>query len=111
VAPLRFVILRHEGFDEDHFDLMFESEPGGPLVTWRSPIWPLEDQTPLQRLSDHRRDYLSYEGPVSNDRGSVKRIAEGTFEWLSREPVKFIIRLLEPEPATWIIADGIAICA
>jgi hypothetical protein len=90
---------------------MFESEPGGLLVTWRSPVWPLEANAPLQRLGDHRRDYLSYEGPVSNDRGSVQRIGKGTFEWLSREAVKVVIRLLEPEPATWIITDGLAIRA
>lgn len=30
-----------------------------------------------ERLADHRREYLTYEGPVSGGRGRVRRVAEG----------------------------------
>lgn len=83
---VRYVVLRHEGVAERHFDFMFETVPGGPLLTWRSLTWPIERETPLVRLGEHRRDYLDYEGPVSNDRGRVARVAGGTcdVEWVSR---------------------------
>jgi hypothetical protein len=74
---LRFAILYHDGVANPHFDLMFESEPGSKLVTWRSPCWPLLQPVVLTKLPDHRRDYLEYEGPVSGDRGQVKRISSG----------------------------------
>ena len=84
VPPLRYVVLRHEGVDDPHFDLMFETEPHGDLTTWRSDVWPLEDRTPLVRIGAHRREYLDYEGPLSGNRGTVRRVASGTFQWLMR---------------------------
>ena len=77
---LRYVILRHEGVDMPHFDLMFETRPGSPLATWRSEIWPIVGPTALTRLGEHRREYLEYEGPVSGDRGFVTRVAAGVCE-------------------------------
>jgi hypothetical protein len=76
----RFVVLHHSGIDEPHFDLMFDTGPEGPLATWRSPIWPIDRPTILQRLADHRREYLTFEGEVSGDRGRVDRVAEGACE-------------------------------
>ncbi|HLL88953.1 MAG TPA: hypothetical protein VK324_06595 [Tepidisphaeraceae bacterium] len=73
-----YVILHHTGVDDPHFDVMIESAPDGPLMTWRSGRWPIDAPTPLTRLPDHRRDYLTYEGPLSNDRGRVARVAAGT---------------------------------
>lgn len=75
---LRFVILRHDRVAHPHFDLMFETEPGSLLATWQSPLWPLLQPAILTRLPDHRREYLEYEGPVSDDRGHVCRITAGT---------------------------------
>lgn len=76
---LRFAILRHEGIPDPHFDLMFETGPDSPLATWRSPTWPPLADTPLTPLPDHRRAYLTYEGPVSGGRGSVRRVASGRY--------------------------------
>jgi hypothetical protein len=78
-AALRYVVLRHDGIADPHFDLMFESEPGGALETWRSPIWPITSRVKLTPLPPHRRDYLTDEGPVSGGRGSVTQIETGTF--------------------------------
>ena len=33
--PLRYVVLRHEGVPEPHFDVMWEAARGSPLVTIR----------------------------------------------------------------------------
>ena len=76
-TPLRYVVLRHEGIPSPHFDLMFETSPGSALATWRSDSWPPRGNEPLTRLPDHRSHYLSYEGPVSGDRGHVTRVAAG----------------------------------
>ena len=78
MGHLRYVVLRHDGVPEPHFDLMVEAAPGSKLVTWRSPQWPVCGEANLTRLGEHRRDYLEYEGPVSNDRGTVRRVAGGT---------------------------------
>lgn len=43
----------------------------------RLDVLPAKAQIPVTRLADHRRLYLAYEGPVSGDRGTVKRLAEG----------------------------------
>jgi hypothetical protein len=75
---VRYVILHHTGVDEPHYDVMFESSPGGPLHAWRSGTWPVIEPTHFTPLPDHRTDYLTYEGPLSDDRGEVKRVASGT---------------------------------
>ena len=80
MPSLRYVILHHQGIPDPHYDLMFEREPGGPLLTLRSPTWPILNPTPVEPLPDHRRDYLDYEGPVSNKRGTVRRVQAGNYE-------------------------------
>jgi hypothetical protein len=77
--PPRYTILHHTGVPAPHFDLMFELTPGGDLATWRCPHWPIASVTLVERLADHRRHYLDYEGPVSNNRGEVTRVDGGTF--------------------------------
>src|SRR6185436_5473214 len=86
-GPVRWVVLHHTGVDEPHFDLMYEQQPGSTLTTWRLPEWPPAQYVPATPLAEHRRDYLDYEGPVSNNRGSVRRVADGTcrVETLLRE--------------------------
>jgi len=74
---LRYVVLRHDGIPDPHFDLMFETAPGSRLATWRCDRWPIDRETPVTKLDDHRPAYLEYEGPVSGDRGSVRRVTSG----------------------------------
>src|SRR5262245_46548016 len=68
----RFVILEHD-HPVLHWDLMLEA--GDVLWTWRLPVAPTAggDAMMAERLPDHRRAYLDYEGPVSGGRGTVKR--------------------------------------
>jgi hypothetical protein len=75
------VLLLHEGFGTPHIDLLLERDDG-PLVTFRAPVGVSLMLDPAQaaafeaeRSPDHRRVYLDYEGPVSNQRGSVRRLA------------------------------------
>lgn len=79
----RFVVLAHD-YPEPHFDFMLEDN--GVLLTWRIPEWPPEAQTriPAVRLPDHRVDYLTYQGPVSQNRGSVIQVDHGSFMWEGR---------------------------
>jgi hypothetical protein len=79
----RFVILRHEtppGHERGaHFDLMLEEH--GVLRTWSLPELPAEGRIiQAEALPDHRLAYLDYEGPVSGNRGSVRRVDEGECE-------------------------------
>jgi hypothetical protein len=75
---LRYVVLYHDGIADPHFDLMIESQPGGPLYTWRCPQNPVTQYvTVAARIANHRREYLDYEGPISGNRGRVTRVAAG----------------------------------
>lgn len=79
----RFVVLKHtmplDSKRPDHFDIMFEHE--GVLLTWEllSLISNSFDGE-CKRLFDHRLHYLEYEGPVSGNRGEVKRVDSGTYQ-------------------------------
>lgn len=77
----RVVLLLHEGHGAAHIDLLIERDDG-PLVTYRAPVGVSllldgghEAAFDAERLPEHRRVYLDYEGAVSNNRGSVRRIA------------------------------------
>lgn len=74
---VRYVVLRHDGIPEPHFDFLIESALGRELSTWRTESWPPRDGDVLQRLPDHRHAYLDYEGPLSGDRGQVRRVEAG----------------------------------
>jgi len=73
----RFVILEH-CWNGIHWDFMLEDR--GALRTWAIDE-PLEHGRNLQAraLGDHRLAYLDYEGPVSQNRGAVRRLARGTY--------------------------------
>ncbi|MFN4243080.1 MAG: hypothetical protein ACK4PI_07565 [Tepidisphaerales bacterium] len=78
----RYAVLLHTGIPEgSHYDLLVEPKPGeGDLMTWRLPAWPLTAADEVRRLRDHRRVYLTYEGPIRGDRGVVHRVDEGLAE-------------------------------
>ena len=87
----QFVLLEHD-HPELHWDFMLERGDG--LQTWRLDRIPSEaGQIAAVALPDHRKEYLDYEGPVSQDRGSVARIDRGNFELLESAPGRVIVRL------------------
>lgn len=76
-----FVIHIHSGQGFYHYDLMIDD--GQVLATWQFALPPAEvDKTELSavKLPDHRRHYLTYEGPVSKGRGEVKFYDRGQCE-------------------------------
>jgi hypothetical protein len=75
---LRYVVLHHTGTDNPHFDLLFERAGKDLLGTMRCSDWPPANETAFERIDDHRRVYLEYEGPISANCGEVRRIASGT---------------------------------
>ena len=74
----RYVILEHD-HPRLHWDLMLEA--GDVLRTWAidAPVVAGAD-LPARALPDHRRIYLDYEGDISENRGTVRRIDRGTYE-------------------------------
>lgn len=87
----RFVILEHE-YRGIHWDFMLEW--GTTLRTWALSQPPVREGEILARsLSDHRLEYLDYEGPVSNDRGKVKRWDQGTFQLIIENENRVVVRL------------------
>lgn len=74
---LQFVILEHD-HPVLHWDFMLERE--GALKTWRLFNEPASGRkVRAEPIADHRIEYLDYEGPVSGNRGSVKRWDKGTY--------------------------------
>ena len=81
---LTYVILEHSVNGGVHYDLMLE-------VPGQEKLRTLQLQARLEKpgeacackeLEPHRRDYLEYEGEVSGNRGTVKRIERGSYELL-----------------------------
>lgn len=96
-AMPRYVILLHqmpEGAGRPtHWDLMLED--GRVLLTWALQTLPEQSSaTQVHKLPDHRPAYLTYEGPVSNHRGSVRRWDQGEFQWIQRSEDLLHIRVL-----------------
>ena len=85
----RYLVLRHDAIPEPHFDLMFEPDSDSPLLTWRSPRWPLQSGDYVQEMPEHRRIYLDYQGPVSNGRGYVTRVHAGRYRSDAKDSARF----------------------
>lgn len=74
-----FVLLEHDAPDGLHWDLMIARPSRERLATWRLAANPLAGAFPIaaERIADHRRAYLDYEGEVSGRRGHVRRLDRG----------------------------------
>lgn len=74
-------------------------EADAALRTWRLNTPPDKPQKnadllmTAEPLPDHRMEYLTYEGPVSNERGSVKRYDSGEYEILDETAERLSVRL------------------
>jgi hypothetical protein len=102
------VILEHD-WPARHWDFLLEA--GESLRAWRL----LEEPSVGRSVSaepnfPHRPIYLEFEGPLSGDRGSVKRWDAGSFEWLADNSDRVVVNLagkklqghltLQPQRAT-----------
>ncbi len=87
---LRYAILEHTVAAQSHWDLLLEQAPDQLLATWKINLppeqWLQACQThgsiPVVRLPNHRRIYLDYSGPISNNRGEVRQVQTGLLRWL-----------------------------
>jgi hypothetical protein len=87
----RFVILEHD-HPSLHWDFMIEV--GDVLRTWRLSEPPTPGHVvPAEPSFDHRPFYLDYEGPVSGDRGTVKRWDAGTYRVVDEAPGRLLLHL------------------
>ncbi|MDX1963061.1 MAG: hypothetical protein SFX18_07900 [Pirellulales bacterium] len=85
----RFALLEHIGTPTykpgAHYDLLLEAVAGDGMWAWELTSNPCDcgagrrENIPARRLPDHRTLYLDYEGPISGDRGNVRRIAAGEY--------------------------------
>ncbi len=78
----RFVIQEHRSGGGVHWDLMLER--GSVLETWRIGCGPLEmigaTKVSAVKIFDHALKFLSFEGALSGDKGSVQIADKGTYQ-------------------------------
>lgn len=69
-------------------------EVAGVLRTWALALEPDAGQ-PIQaeQLADHRLEYLTYEGPLTGERGSVTQWDAGAYETLEESDERWLVRL------------------
>jgi len=78
---MKFVIHHHITVD-NHYDLMVER--GNTLITWQIPEnifnqFKSGSEIEAEKIQDHRKKYLEYQGPVSCDRGRVQIFDSGEY--------------------------------
>jgi len=106
------VILKHDTPDgQHHFDWLFAQDepPTLKLKTWRVNTRP--DQTEpgftlqTEKIFDHRTTYLTYEGPISDNRGHVKRVAQGHYEIIStgKDTIKVKVHWETDHTQQWVL--------
>src|SRR5580704_5050456 len=87
----RFVILEHD-WPATHWDFLLEAGP--VLRSWRLLSEPADGKEVIvEANTQHRLFYLDYEGPVSGERGMVRRWDAGTFDWLVDESDRIVVEL------------------
>ncbi len=107
----RFVILEHD-HPFLHWDLMLEC--GAVLRTWRLLSLPRPGEGWAEAAFDHRLLYLSYEGPISGNRGTVRRWESGEFDFHQDGPdcvqvqlrgtrLQGLLQLRRQEAGRWLV--------
>lgn len=96
-----FVLLEHcvrranHAPPDVHWDLLLDAPEWERLPTWRLARNPLVSagDIPADRIKDHRRLYLDFEGELSDGRGLVTRIERGaaTIEQLAGERLAVVL--------------------
>jgi len=76
----QFVIQKHSKPNSTHWDLMLRS--GNCLKTYRINLEPeklLHECAEAENISDHDLKFLTYEGPLTNDKGTVEIADQGSY--------------------------------
>ena len=73
---------------------MLETGPHEPLLTWALAELPNNCRSvTCEQIPAHRREYLSYEGPISSNRGEVQRWDSGPCQWRKQSAQEYIVSL------------------
>ena len=99
-----FVIHRHVRDDDVHFDLMIHC--GEKLATWSFPDMPGAAEMTGKRNFDHRLKYLTYEGPISNHRGTTTIVERGRCEVLAFDDRRVEAVFKGPQLAGRYVLEG-----
>lgn len=110
----QFALLRHQvppGLGRpNHWDLLLERQQA--CWTWALETLPrgLSLESTLQqvdaiRLPDHRKHYLSYQGPISGERGEVAQVLAGHCHWLRAEHAHIEVRLAHPQGEAHLVLN------
>lgn len=95
-----YAILTHD-HPFFHWDLLLDA--GEVAWTWRLLDEPSGESHPrAERIADHRRLYLDYEGPVSGNRGSVTRWDWGTYSIVDQTDDLITVQLRGTQSA-WLV--------
>ena len=90
-----FVVQHHVCPQGDHYDWMLER--AGGLITFQMSVrlgdLIVGQAVDVRRLGEHRRAYLTYEGPVSGGRGSVRIDDRGTYEATGQPDARWLVRV------------------
>lgn len=92
----RYVILWHEAGPAlnrpSHFDLLFE-EMSDARAWFVEQVVVSGTELAAEELPRHRLHYLTYEGPISRDRGAVSRWDHGEYRLLHASEDHFEVHL------------------
>ena len=89
-----FVIQKHSNSKGVHWDFMLES--GQILETYRIDNEPkdmLQKETNGVKIFDHQPKFLTYQGPVNNGQGSVTIVERGTYQIISKDKTKIVLKI------------------
>jgi hypothetical protein len=100
----RYVLLKHTKDSGFHVDFLLDFD-AKRLLTWQIADekffqWLNETgtaismETTCQRIFDHRKKYLNFEGEIDNHRGFVEQIESGEWEFLSVDDKQFIVKTI-----------------
>jgi hypothetical protein len=82
----KFVIQKHTRGGDVHWDLMLEA--GEALETYRLGLPPeklTQEKCSAEKIFEHPRRFLTYEGPVNKGEGNVEIAERGTFNVISEK--------------------------
>lgn len=89
-----FVIQKHTAPNGVHWDLMLETDDA--LWTWRLSVPPAEiknEPVPAERIGDHPKRFLTYEGKVQNNTGYVEIVEKGMYSLAEQTGSTLIVDL------------------
>lgn len=90
-----YVVLKHTTPDGIHWDFMLETRDN--LKTWRITTPPQKLQstvTNAEKIFDHPKKFLTYEGSVNNGTGNVVTVDKGTYSIVNENENELNIQIV-----------------